>query len=199
MDWHFQRIFEWIDHLFPVIEAGKHPTIRQEWSADQRSWLLEQAARFPDQVDLLLIQAVGENLAAVVRKETMLEHMVKDDVLNRFYKLGLGFQRANGYLSRIAKQIAHCHPRMSILEIGAGTGGATKGILESLGTTFESYTFTDISTGFFEAAAEAFAPWAAKMVFKPLNVEKDPAEQGFPEASYDFIVASNVLHATKSL
>ncbi|XP_044716927.1 AMP-binding enzyme domain-containing protein [Hirsutella rhossiliensis] len=200
MEWHFQRIFEWIDHLFPMIEAGKHPTIRKEWSMDQRSSLLEQAARFPDQVDLLLIQAVGENLGAVLRKETtMLEHMIKDDVLNRFYKFGLGFQRANGYLSRIAKQIAHMHPRMRILEIGAGTGGATKGILETLGTAFESYTFTDISTGFFEAAAEAFAPWTAKMLFKPLNVEKDPAAQGFTEASYDFIIASNVLHATKSL
>lgn len=200
MEWHFQRIFDWIDHLFPIIEAGQHPTISKEWSADQRPWLLEQAAKFPDQVDLLLIQAVGENLSAVVRKQTtMLEHMIKDDVLNRFYKFGLGFQRANGYLGRISRQIAHRYPRMNILEIGAGTGGATKGILESLGTTFQSYTFTDISTGFFEAAAEAFEPWLSKMVFKPLNVENDPTEQGFKEASYDFIVASNVLHATKSL
>ncbi|KAM6517298.1 Hybrid PKS-NRPS synthetase luc5 [Fusarium solani] len=200
MDWHFQRIFEWIDYLFPIIEAGKHTTIRKEWSADEGSWLLEQASKFPDQVDLLLIRAVGENLTEVVRKETtMLEHMVRNDVLNRFYKFGLGFQRANGYLSRISKQIAHRYPQMKILEIGAGTGGATKGILESLGTTFESYTFTDISTGFFEAAAEAFEPWVSKIIFKPLNVENDPVEQGFLEAQYDFIVASNVLHATKSL
>ena len=63
MEWHFQRIFDWIDHLFPIIEAGQHPTISKEWSADQRPWLLEQAAKFPDQVDLLLIQAVGENLS----------------------------------------------------------------------------------------------------------------------------------------
>ncbi|PFH59668.1 hypothetical protein XA68_12046 [Ophiocordyceps unilateralis] len=200
MDWNFRRIFEWIDeHLFPVIEAGKHPTIRKEWSADERSWLMDQVARFGSQVDLLLLQAVGENLAAVVRKETtMLEHMVKNDVLNRFYKSGLGFQKANGYLSRIAKQISHCQPRMKILEIGAGTGGATQGILESLGTTFESYAFTDISPGFFEAAAEAFAPWTAKMSFKTLDIEKDPTEQGF-DAEYDLIIASNVLHATKSL
>ena len=63
MDWHFQRIFEWIDHLFPVIEAGAHSTIRKEWSTDRHSWLLEQAARYADQVDLLLIQAVGEKPA----------------------------------------------------------------------------------------------------------------------------------------
>ncbi|KAF4595806.1 putative polyketide synthase [Ophiocordyceps camponoti-floridani] len=200
MDWNFKRIFEWIDEeLFPAIEAGRHPTIRKEWLADNRSWLMDQATKFGPQVDLLLLQAVGDNLAAVVRKETtMLEHMIKDDVLNRFYKSGLGFQKANGYLSRIAKQIAHCRPRMNILEIGAGTGGATKGILESLGTTFESYTFTDISPGFFEAAADAFAPWASKMTFKTLDIEKDSASQDF-SAGYDLIIASNVLHATESL
>ncbi|KAL7952857.1 putative PKS-NRPS protein [Trichoderma compactum] len=148
MVWHFQRIFEWIDFLFPWIEEGTHPTIRKEW---------------------------------------------------KFYKFGLGFQRANGFMGRIAKQVAHRYPRMKILEIGAGTGGATKGILESLGTTFESYTFTDISTGFFEAAEEAFAPWVDKMIFKPLNAENDVIEQGYQEKTYDFIIASNVLHATKTL
>ncbi|UKZ48067.1 putative Hybrid PKS-NRPS biosynthetic cluster [Trichoderma virens] len=200
MVWHFQRIFEWIDYLFPWIEEGTHPTIRKEWKSDTYEWLDQQRAKFPGQVDLQLITAVGENLAEVVRGQTtMLEHMIKDDVLNRFYKFGLGFQRANGFMGRIAKQVAHRYPRMKILEIGAGTGGATKGILESLGTTFESYTFTDISTGFFEAAAEAFAPWVDKMIFKPLNAENDVIEQGYTEKSYDFIIASNVLHATKTL
>lgn len=200
MEWHFQRIFEWIDYLFPWIESGTHPTIRKEWKSDTGSWLHQQRAKFPDQVDLQLITAVGENLAEVVRGQTtMLEHMIKDDVLNRFYKFGLGFQRANGFMGRIMKQVAHRYPRMKILEIGAGTGGATKGILESLGTTFESYTFTDISTGFFEAAAEAFSPWVDKMIFKPLNAENDVLEQGYVEKSYDLIIASNVLHATKTL
>ncbi|KAH6979108.1 polyketide synthase [Fusarium venenatum] len=199
-DWHYQRIFEWIDHLFPSIQSGSHPTIKKEWSYDSRDWLMQQSSKFPGRIDLQLIQAVGENLPAVVRKQTtMLEHMVKDDMLNRIYKYGLGFERANVYLGRISQQVAHRYPRMNILEIGAGTGGATKGILESLGITFESYTFTDISTGFFEAAAETFDHWAAKMIFKPLNIENEPTEQGFPEGHYDFIIASNVLHATKSL
>ncbi|KAL6820009.1 putative PKS-NRPS protein [Trichoderma camerunense] len=175
MVWHFQRIFEWIDFLFPWIEEGTHPTIRKEWKSDTYEWLAQQRARFPNQVDLQLITAVGENLAEVVRGQTtMLEHMIKDD-------------RANGFMGRIAKQI------------GAGTGGATNGILESLGTTFESYTFTDISTGFFEAAAEAFAPWVNKMIFKPLNAENDVIEQGYQEKTYDFIIASNTMRNVRRL
>lgn len=37
------------------------------------------------------------------------------------------------------------------------------------------------------------------MIYKPLNAEHDPTAQGFPEHSYDMVIASNVLHATKSL
>ncbi len=37
------------------------------------------------------------------------------------------------------------------------------------------------------------------MIYKPLNVEYDPTTQGFSEHSYDMVIASNVLHATRSL
>ncbi|PYH81014.1 ketoacyl-synt-domain-containing protein [Aspergillus uvarum CBS 121591] len=200
MEWNFQRIFAWIDHLFPRITSGHHPTIRPEWSTDTKAHLLDMASAYPDAVDLQLIRAVGEHLPAVVRGEAwMLEHMVANDTLDRFYKTGLGFARANGYMARAAAQIAHRYPRARILEIGAGTGGATKGILEALDGRFARYTFTDISTGFFEAAATQFERWAGMMSFKALDVEKELGAQGFEEGGFDVIVASNVLHATKSL
>ncbi len=37
------------------------------------------------------------------------------------------------------------------------------------------------------------------MIYKPLNAEHDPTTQGFSEHSYDMVIASNVLHATRSL
>lgn len=82
---------------------------------------------------------------------------------------------------------------------GAGTGGATKSILESIGNTMSSYTYTDVSVGFFDKAAEVFRAYRDRMVFKVLDVERAPATQGFKPHSYDVVVASNVLHATASL
>lgn len=82
---------------------------------------------------------------------------------------------------------------------GAGTGGATKSVLESLNGNFSSYTYTDISAGFFEKAAALFKAYSRKMIFKVFDVEKAPAEQGYEECSYDLIIASNVLHATKTM
>lgn len=82
---------------------------------------------------------------------------------------------------------------------GAGTGGATKAVLESIGGAFSSYAYTDISVGFFGQAEILFKAYSDKMTFRTLDVEKTPASQGFEPHSYDIVIASNVLHATPSL
>lgn len=198
--WHYRRLFEFLDYLFPLIASGQHSTVRPEWTHDTYEQLSAMAAAYPGQIDIDLINAVGRNFPSIVRGHTAaLEVMVENDMLNRIYKSGLGFERANWNLARIAKQIAHKHPRMRIIEVGAGTGGATKTVLDALKGVFSSYVFTDISTGFFEKAQDAFAHYSRKMSFKALDVEKDIVEQGFTEHSFDMVIASNVLHATRYL
>lgn len=85
------------------------------------------------------------------------------------------------------------------MRIGAGTGGATKSILRELDEAFASYTYTDISAGFFEKAKEVFKARESKMIYKTLDIEKDVVDQGYEEHSYDLIIASLVLHATSRL
>jgi hypothetical protein len=65
--------------------------------------------------------------------------------------------------------------------------------------SFNSYTFTDISSAFFEQAAKEFERHVDKMEFRPLDIRRDPSEQEFKPNSYDLIIASNVLHATPRL
>lgn len=62
-----------------------------------------------------------------------------------------------------------------------------------------SYTYTDISVGFFGHAEKLFKAYSDKMTFRTLDVEKAPDTQGYEPHSYDIIIASNVLHATPSL
>ena len=92
---------------------------------------------------------------------------------------------------------------MKILEIGAGTGGTTSTILPHLQSAYGerlygTYTYTDISAGFFVAANQRFKN-VPGMEYAVLDVTKDPLEQGFNAESFDLIVACNVLHATPSL
>jgi hybrid polyketide synthase/nonribosomal peptide synthetase ACE1 len=82
---------------------------------------------------------------------------------------------------------------------GAGTGATTATILPAIENSFGSYTFTDISSAFFAGIRAEFAPHQSKMVFKALDIERPAADQGFTDHSYDVVIASLVLHATRNL
>lgn len=125
--------------------------------------------------------------------------MIDDGKLDNYYKNGLGLNHLYAALTSMVAQIAHGFPHMHILEIGAGTGGATAGILSELGTYFSSYTFTDIGVAFLGKAQERFKAFSSRLIFKTLDIENDPTTQGFTEHSYDIVLAANVLHATRSL
>lgn len=71
--------------------------------------------------------------------------------------------------------------------------------MRQLQGAFASYTYTDVSSGFFEQAQERFKEHRNRLIFKPLDIEKDVEEQGFVPYSYDLVVASLVLHATRNL
>ena len=64
---------------------------------------------------------------------------------------------------------------------------------------FLSYDVTDITTGFFEKVKQKTAAWGDLVSYKKLDIEKDPAEQGFETEYYDLVIAANVLHATKNM
>ena len=60
------------------------------------------------------------------------------------------------------------------------------------------YVFTDLGLLFLNKAREKFAAYGY-VRYEVLDIEKDPAAQGFRVAEYDVVVASNVLHATADL
>lgn len=99
--------------------------------------------------------------------------------------------------------LGYKNPRMSVLEIGAGTGGTSAKMLKALRSPFgermySKYTYTDISPGFMTAAKERFHMYE-NIEYKVLDISKDPSEQGFDLGAYDLIVGANVVHATPSL
>ncbi|XP_035716541.1 highly reducing polyketide synthase gloL-like [Folsomia candida] len=89
---------------------------------------------------------------------------------------------------------------LRILEVGAGTGAATRELLHLLHGSSSSYTFTDISTNFLNTAEDSLPPVPGVEVdIRILDVEKDVLAQGFEIAAFDVIIAMNVLHATTDL
>lgn len=200
-EWWYQRLFEFANHLMPIVESGNHHSLKPDWFSDTYATVQSLVKRYPDQIDLQLVVEVGENLPSYVCGTVpLLEVMLQQDRLARLYQTGLGVPQVNKELSNIAKQLSHQFPNMNVLEIGAGTGGMTHEVLREVDGAFGSYTFTDISTGFFEKAQARLENYGhGKLIFSALDIEKDPVTQGYTEASYDVIIASNVLHATREL
>lgn len=198
---HFQHLMNMVNnHLLPTVQAGRHARIKAEWATDTAEMIEAWEQQYKGLIDIDLCGAVGRNLPAIVRGEVpALQVMKEADMLDRLYKEGVGFDQANRQLAQVADQISHRYPQMKILEIGAGTGGATVTAINAMASKFQSYTYTDISPAFFETATELLQDHLARLTFKTLDIERDPIEQGYEEHSYDLIIAANVLHATRFL
>lgn len=197
---HYQRLLDWAEYVVKVVSSGKHPNVPREAVNDTHESIKAIIRKYYSHPDVRLVEAVGENIIDEIRKKgSILEHMMKDGVLDMYYKDAVGLDTANIWIGRMVAQIAHRYPHMRILEIGAGTGGSTHSILPELGSAFSSYTYTDISAGFFECAQDRFKNFGDRMVFKTFDMEKPPVEQGYTEGYYDIVLASNVLHATGKL
>lgn len=59
------------------------------------------------------------NLPKTIRDNSnILEHMVKDGMLDDVYEEGFGLELVNEYIAGMTAQISHRYPRMNIIEIG---------------------------------------------------------------------------------
>ncbi|KAI1457563.1 hypothetical protein F4805DRAFT_174045 [Annulohypoxylon moriforme] len=192
--------FKFADYALSRAKNRGRPYWEPEWENDTLETISTASATYRDIIDVRLLHAMGQRLADIVMNDApAIEIGMKDNILGRYYKEAIGMQEYTQYIARTIKQLTFRSPRLQCLEIGAGTGGATIEILKETGQTFSSYTFTDVSSGFFDSAETAFGSLTDYMLFKVLDITKDPCLQGFEKHSYDLIIASMVLHATPNL
>lgn len=203
LDGHILKYYEWMKEQLRLASTKKLGPDSDDWlrdDTDQRATLRARVVR--DSVNGEMISRLGSHLPAMLRREIEpLGLMMGDQLLSRYYVDALKWNRSNAQASELVKLCAHDNPRSRILEIGGGTGSCTQLIMDSLGDNMpiESYDFTDVSAGWFEAARERFAASQDVMTFRKLDIEAEPEDQGFELNSYDVIVACQVLHATKNM
>lgn len=194
----YEHYLKYASNMLSLADQGELPLGCPEWVEDSLDHLTEAYEPHLQVADVKLLKAIGDKIINIATGEVQaIEVGMQDSMLSRIYESGLGFQEPTTYLARIVKQIVHRYPHMNILEVGAGTGSATKQIIREVGPKFTSYTYTDISSGFFEAAQHTFAPHIPRMIFKVLDISKDVRQQDMNGHSFDLVVASAVLHASK--
>jgi len=108
------------------------------------------------------------------------------------------FQFTLPVVGDIVAALANEHPRLRILEVGAGLGATTRAVLDRLSPETVEYIFTDISRYFLEAGRQAFAD-CRFMRFALLDLEKPPEDQGMTRHGFDLAIAGSVIHATRDI
>jgi NADPH:quinone reductase-like Zn-dependent oxidoreductase/SAM-dependent methyltransferase len=188
------------------VESSDTPEIvnaRKMSSHDRLSLLEELYSQKDGIVEVKIAKRLHENMEAILREQkTAVEILVQDGLLTALYKTGLFMTSAYPQLFNIFESLGHANPNQRILELGAGTGGATRVAMRALvGANgikqYKDYTFTDVSAGFLASARESLTEHL-DVRFSVLDIEQDPLPQGY-ESSYDVVMASQTLHATTSI
>ncbi|KGO62596.1 Acyl transferase/acyl hydrolase/lysophospholipase [Penicillium expansum] len=211
-DLHMQRFFDWMEHMQGLLERNQiiHLPYSEFKEAFQNEAFKEAIGKEIEahSAEGAITARMGRNIAQVVRQKTDPLHLMfgQDAVMEQVYKEGLHLYNLPQHLKSHLSLLRHQHSELNILEIGGGTGSFTAEVLAVLSPdlakskgNIASYTFTDISSGFFEKAKQRFQSWSDIMNFQSLNIERSPVDQGLQLGAYDLIFAGNVIHATANL
>ena len=196
----------WLSWVQRIAEEDQRENVvkARQLSPDQRRQLLQKLySKAGDNPEAKAAKRLHENMGDILYgRKTGLDVLVPDGLLTALYETGSFLIGAYPQLINVMDCLSHANPNLSILEIGAGTGGATRVAMKALVgphdiKRYADYTFTDISAGFLTAAQESMSGFH-DIKFSVFDVEKNPQEQGY-EAVYDVVMASQAIHATASM
>ncbi|KAK3987689.1 hypothetical protein QBC44DRAFT_310175 [Cladorrhinum sp. PSN332] len=158
-------------------------------------------------VDGELAALLGANLVSILRGEQEVSQVLSsssedealsESLLRRYLSGSIRRQSSFSQIGDLLRVLAHKNPRARVLEVNAGTSGATRHLLKKLLTSEEGgplvgkWHYTDPSSKYFEDAREKdLAEWSDVVEFDKLDVDKDPETQGFTLGSYDIVVIAS--------
>jgi SAM-dependent methyltransferase len=141
---------------------------------------------------------MGRHLPPVLKK-SIIEILSQDGLLTRLFAAANTTNK-----TAFIKSMAHARPALRVLELGGSTGQLTSSLIKDLSlpngvALYHKHTFTDPSPTSLADAKKRFQE-VENIEFRVLDIETDPAEQGFKDDDkFDLIVATNYVHATPSL
>jgi acyl transferase domain-containing protein/NADPH:quinone reductase-like Zn-dependent oxidoreductase/SAM-dependent methyltransferase len=205
-----QQYLRWMRRQVEKYQVGQLLHARPEWSSqlddeEYQEAVARRVEAFGSEGKFYF--EIGRNLLKILQGDVDPLGLLFQGDLAKNYYLEIN-ARLSGQFAKLMDILAHKHPGLKVLEVGAGTGGTTAHVINPLlvhgqeehGTPRCSrYDFTDISPAFFEKAQGDFKDYSSRMKYKVLDIEKDVLMQGFEAGAYDLVVAANVLHATKHL
>ncbi len=164
-----------------------------------RTFISQHPGNLPE---ALLCSAACGDFAPIMRGEKdavqVLFASANSELLDQFYGDGLFSSHWMAAIATAVQEAARQLPEgrgLRILEVGAGTAGLSSQVLPALDRGRHSYTFTDVSAGFFPAALGKLSAFP-EVECKVFDLEKPATEQGFEAgAAMTSLIGTNVFHA----
>ncbi|MGG0754206.1 SDR family NAD(P)-dependent oxidoreductase [Brevibacillus laterosporus] len=182
----------------------------KEWEQRKKEWLGD--ANLKSQVVLVetMLAALPEILtgkqpatdvmfpqSSMVLVEGVYKHNLLADYFNEVLS-----EKIVTFMQERSNQSTIASKPIRILEIGAGTGGTSASVLPKLKPyqkCIEEYCYTDLSLAFLRHGEKAYGPDYPFLTYKIFNIEQPVANQDIEPNSYDLVIATNVVHATKNI
>lgn len=205
MKWLQQTVTVFNQNSFPLLHADE---VWNNWTEHKEQWLKDTDMRakvilaetmllsLPDilhgdkpATDLMFSHASMDLVEGIYKHNKIADHfnhIVADQVIAQIQKVN---QQSNSKSLRI-------------LEIGAGTGGTSALLfsrLEPYAAYIEEYAYTDISKSFLNHARKHYGIHYDYLTYHLLNIEESMLNQQIDIGSYDIVLATNVLHATRDI
>ncbi|KAJ5539524.1 hypothetical protein N7513_007856 [Penicillium frequentans] len=147
---------------------------------------------------------VGRNLLSLLTGEAdPLEVVFQSELADPYSERMLANPYYTHPASVLIDNLCFKNPSMRILEIGAGIGVQTSRALNVICSNSmkrcSRYVYTDTSPTVIAKAKEKFQDYTEVLEYKVYDASKDPVSQSFEPATYDLIIAANVLRATDDI
>ncbi|ORY71044.1 polyketide synthase 3 [Pseudomassariella vexata] len=194
---HHQDLMRFIDATVAQLRKADHPVLMREWLNDSSDTIKHLLSRDPSDVDMAMLASSAEWTLTLLEGTSEYTH---ESLPSSFYHNRSSATTCNEYIAQLVLQISHQFPRTNILEISAGVRNTTSTILGTVGDAYAHYTCAGASETVIKSLKEKLVPAETENVsFKVFEVEADLASQGFEAGSYDIVIATDVLRASRYL
>lgn len=147
-----------------------------------------------------LITLIGPHIASIIQgTKDPLQLMTRDSLLAQVFSEP-DLQKCYNAMQRYLSTLTHEKSNLKVLEYGNLIEHPCKPVLEALEGSCVVYDFVSSPSAFLPDETEGADDTGSIPVnYKKLAIEEDPIEQGYTEGSYDLVIATNTLHAAKSI
>lgn len=132
---------------------------------------------------------------------SLVEGLYKNNEISDYYNDVLASKLKEALEQKVEQRSTTNH-KIRLLEVGAGSGGTSERVFTALAdvsNAIEEYCYTDLSQVFLQHAQQNYSEVASYLRCSIFDVAQPVESQDFELGSYDFVVATNVLHACSDI